>query len=169
MPIPRIHRTEVCPLEGYETLSVRLLVNPTGAEYADWTAGNLGLPECADCAALRTKPVPRGRRARPAEPDADAPLIYCPRCTASRERFGRAAVALYGPRLLDMPCATPAEALALLGSDQLPGELLIWLMLLPESVIARRQDDLIKNLNGSATTPARSQSSTTTTPTAPNS
>lgn len=150
MPIPRIYKPQPCPLEGYEALSVRLLVNPTGRELSDWQLGTLGLPGCTDCEALNAPTVARGKKAQPAE--APAEWQYCPTCATLRSRKARACVALYGPTLLGRPCTTEAEALAILDDDDIPTEVFVWLLLLPEQVVNARMEQLRPNSPGSATT-----------------
>ncbi len=140
MPIPRIYKEQTCDLEGYEELSVRLLMNPTGRELRDWQEASLGTPDCKECQALR-----EGTGADSA--------VYCPSCTAERERKGRAAVVLFGPTLLERPCTTVAEALAILDSEDYPAEIIWWLFVLPDKAISARQKELMGNLLGSATTP----------------
>lgn len=147
MAIPRVYLDEPCPLEGYESLTVRILANPTGAEWADWQTGHLGITGCAECA--KVQPAPRGRRA--ASPAADAPRVYCASCASARDRFARACVAFYGPTVLDLDCSTPEATLTSLDGDTTPDELLYWLLLLPESVWTRRRAALGKTLGSSST------------------
>lgn len=150
MPIPRIYKEQPCPLEGYDGLSIRLLVNPSGKEIRDWDTGTLGAIGCEACAKLNTPKTARGKQApAPAEP---APRRYCEACTAARERKGRAAVALFGPVLLERPCATVEQALAILDDDDIPSDLFIWLLLLPDKVVNERLESIQGNSNGSLTT-----------------
>jgi hypothetical protein len=147
IPIPRVHSTETCPLEGYEALQVRILANTSDAEWKRWCAGNLGMPGCPDCQ-KRAAPVRRGKK--PATPPAEAPRLYCPACQAARVAYGESIVLLYGPELLGEDVSTPAAALALFDRDDaLPSELVIWLQLLPGVVRSARQDTLLGNLTRS--------------------
>lgn len=136
MPIPRIYEAQACPLPGYDGFSVRLLVNPTYRQLDDWRLGTLGTPDCPECAAARET----------------TPGAYCPDCTAARERKGRGAAALFGPTLLDRPCSTPDEALAVIDDDDLPAELVTWLLRLPVAVVNARLEELRPNSTGSSTT-----------------
>ena len=156
MAIQPIYVDEPCPLEGYDDLRVRVLANASDAQWRDWVSGNMGVPGCPDCAALRQPTVQRGRRragnAPTPEPD---PRAFCPACLAARERFGRAICRFYGPALLgEHDVSTPEAALALLDSDDvLPSEIVIWLQLVPSAVRDRRTEQLLGNLISSATTP----------------
>lgn len=152
MPIPRIYKPQECLLEGYEGLTVRLLVNPTGRELSDWQLGGLGLPGCTDCERLNTPKAARGKKAQPAP--APAKRQYCDTCATLRSRKARACVALYGPSLLDRPCTTEAEALTILDDDDIPTEVFVWLMLLPDQVVNARMEQLRPNSPGSVTTPS---------------
>lgn len=153
MPLPRIYKDQACPLEGYQGLSIRLLVNPSNKEYLDWLVGSLGAIGCEACAKLNTPKTARGKQARPpAEP---AARRYCDDCTAVRSRKGRAAVALFGPVLLERPCATVEQALAILDDDDIPADLFTWLLIMPEQVISARIEGATRpNSNGSLTTPS---------------
>ena len=151
--IPRIHVDEICPLEGYEAIRVRVLANATDAEWRIWCEGNLGAPGCEACAKLNVPAVPRGKRAVP-EIEPAAPR-YCPACTQARAQFGQALVTLYGPTLLGQDVSTPEAALALFDRDDLlPSEIVIWLQLAPGAVRARRQETLLGNLTRSSTSPS---------------
>lgn len=136
MPLPRIYNEEACPLEGYGDLKIRLLVNPSGRELLDWQQGSLGMPGCETCT------------------EENGARHYCDDCAAARERKGRAAAALFGPVLFDRPCQTTDQALAILDDDDIPSELFIWLLLLPDSVVNARIDRIYPNSNGSLTTPS---------------
>jgi hypothetical protein len=148
MSINPIYVQEVCPLEGYEALSVRVLANSTDKEWRQWAAGNLGLHGCEQCAKLNAPKVARGRRAKaPAPSQEPVAPIYCPSCTAARNAYGQAIATFYGPTLLEHDVSTPAQALALLDRDDaLPSELVIWLQLVPSAVRQRRQETLLGNL-----------------------
>ena len=154
MPIPLIYRDEPCPLEGYDNLNVRVLANATDAQWKLWAAGHLGTPDCAACAALRTPPVGRGKRAA-AAPAETSPPSRCPACEAARAAYGQAIVLLYGPTLLGEDVSTPDAALALFDRDDaLPSEIVIWLQLLPGAVRNARTESLLGNLTRSLTTPS---------------
>lgn len=159
MPIPRIYVDEACPLGGYEELRVRTLANATDAEWKSWAAGNLGTPDCKECAKLTTPPVGRGKKAAPARPAAQLAEAgarrYCVACTAARAACGESIALFYGPELLGEDVSTPAAALALFDRDDaLPSELVIWLQLLPGVVRNRRSEELLGNLTRSSTTPS---------------
>ena len=147
MSIPRIYKEQACPLDGYDSLSIRLLVNPTGKELRDWQLGTLGLPECGACAKLNQAKVARGKQ--PPVPVAVTERRYCDSCTAARALKARGCVALFGPSLLDRPCTTEAEALAILDDEEIPPEIFTWLLILPDRVVNERIDSLLPNLNGS--------------------
>ncbi len=152
MPIPRIYADEACPLEDYESFGIRVLQNSTDAEWRDWLLGNLGTPDCAACAALRQPRATRGKRGKPAE--GPNPAAYCPACQEARERFGRAGHAFFGPGTPDLDFSSPHAALVTLERDDLPSELLMWLMLLPGAVRGRRAEQLAGNLTRSLMSPS---------------
>jgi hypothetical protein len=160
MPIPRIYAPEVCPLDGYDSLSIAVLQNSTDADMADWNNGGLGGIDCPKCAKLRAPKVVRGRRAKaPAvNPQASSPAIYCADCQKARSRFGTALVAFFGTNSGDMDFSTPSAALVTMDRDDLPAEIVMWLFLLPQTVRARRFGDLEKNLLSSLTTPTTPRS-----------
>ncbi len=151
MPIPRIYKEQACPLDGYDGLSVRLLVNPTGRELREWQVGTLGLPGCEACAKLNQPKVTRGKGTAPA---AVTERRYCDACALARALKARGCVALFGPSLFDRPCTTEAEALAILNNEEIPPELFTWLLILPDRVVNERIDSLLPNLNGSLMTPS---------------
>ena len=155
MPIPRIYAPEVCPLEGYADHSIAVLQNSTDADMAAWNAGNLGVPDCPACAKLSVPKVVRGRRAKTPTPISHppSPMVYCPRCAKTRATYGPALVTFFGANTLDLDFSTPEVALATLDRDDIPAEIVMWLMLLPGTVRARRFGDLEKNLLSSLTTP----------------
>lgn len=144
-----IYSDETCPLDGYDGTAVRVLANSSDRQWQQWRAGHLGQPDCPACAKL-ANPTPRGRKAaRPAP----AQPVYCQRCAAARAAYGQAIVTFYGPELLSHDVSTPEAALALFDSDDLlPSEIVIWLQILPGTVRSRRQETLLGNLIGSATT-----------------
>jgi hypothetical protein len=153
--IPRIHVDEICPLEGYEQLSVRVLANATDAEWRSWCDGNLGMPGCEACAKLNVPAVPRGKHKTEAAPAPASAPRYCPACTQARAQFGQALVTLYGPTLLGEDVSTPEAALALFDRDDaLPSEIVIWLQLAPGTVRSRRTETLLGNLTRSSTSPS---------------
>ncbi len=152
MPIPRIYKEQACPLDGYDGLSVRLLVNPTGRELREWQVGTLGLPGCEACAKVNQPKVARGKQAQP-QPGL-VERRYCEACTEARALKARGCVALFGPSLFERPCTTEAEALAILDDEEIPPELFTWLLILPDRVVNERLDSLLGNLNGSLTTPS---------------
>ena len=146
MPIPRVYLDEPCPLDGYEALTVRILANPTGAEWADWNAGHLGSTGCAEC--KKVQPAPRGKKVQPTT----TTRHYCAACQAARAAFGRSIAAYYGPRVLDLDVSTPEAALAAFDADDvLPDELLAWLIQLPYAVWTRRRRRLGERLGSSST------------------
>ncbi len=127
-----------CPLAGYDDLSVRVCASVTDREWRNWATGNLGLPDCVDCATLRQ-----------AQTDG-SPRVYCDACTTKRQAFAQSIVLFYGPRLLDHDVTTPDQALALFDSDDLlPSEIVTWLIIAPRIVRDQRQKDLLGNLDGS--------------------
>jgi hypothetical protein len=140
---PRIYEDAKCPLDGYEALSFRVLVNPTGAEKNDWALGHMGIDGCEACAKLGT---PRGKQGSSSKK-------YCPACTEARDRMGRSAVAVYGPsQVPGFDFGTPESALATFGQADLPDELLLWLYMLPQALWAARNDDIKKKLTSFLTT-----------------
>jgi len=143
-----IYVNEPCPLEGYEDLSVRVLANSTDRAWQQWCMGNLGSPQCAECAALRQPKVVRGRQKAGNKPQAEPnPHAYCPACQAARDAYGQAIVLFYGPDLLGHDVSTPEAALNLFDRDDaLPSEIVIWLQLIPSAVRQKRQESLLGNL-----------------------
>lgn len=137
MAIPAIIKPQTCDLPGYEALTVNLRLNPTMRELRDWREGTLGTPGCPDCAAA-------GEGG------------YCPACAAKRSQKARACVVLYGPSLLDRPCTTEQEALAILDDEDYPVEVFWWLFTLPDTAIDAWRQELLGNWFGSATTPSTS-------------
>lgn len=130
---PRLYDNQSCPLDGYEALTFRVLLNPTGAEKTDWFHGHLGIDDCAACAALGDG-------------------VYCADCALARERMGRAAVSIYGKsQVAGFDFTTPDAALATLAQEDIPDELLSWLFLLPGTLWSARSDDLKKKLRSPST------------------
>lgn len=144
MPFPRIYEDAKCPLEGYEALSFRLLVNPTGAEKDDWAFGHMGVQDCAACAKLGTA---RGKGTGIPEKK------YCPDCATARDRQGRAAVAIFGPsQVPGFDFSTPETSLASFAQADLPDELLGWLYAVPSARWTARYDEIKKKLPSFSTT-----------------
>lgn len=146
MAFPAIYADETPPIDGYEGFVFRVLVNPTGATKDDWAFGNLGDDNCEACAKLNGP-----ARGRPREGDEAAPARKrCERCTTARDRFGRAAIAIYGSSHVDgFDWSTTDAALASLSNPELPDELLMWLYMLPASLWSKRADELKKRLSTS--------------------
>lgn len=129
--IPRVIESFACPLDGYESVTVQMLVNPTRAIKEDWWAGNIGDPACTLC----------------------QPGAYCAEHQDARARFGRALTALFGDNTdpgLDF--STPERALATLDSGDLPDEFIGWLYRAPGKVWLDRIALLEKKLIGSSET-----------------
>lgn len=128
-PFPKLYENHSCPLDGYEAITVRVLVNPTRALKDDWYAGNLGDPTCPTC----------------------QPGVYCDVHRESRERFGRALTALFSEtNAAGLDFSTSQAALATLDSGTLPDEFVAWLYRFPAVVWARRVDTIEKKLIGSS-------------------
>ena len=135
---PRIYENQTCPLPGYEAMTFRVLINPTGAEKTDWARGHLGRTDCADCQAAR---------------NGTGEQIFCVGCSLARDQMGRSSVAVYGQsQVAGFDFTTPAASLATFAQDDLPDELLAWLYLLPGSLWQARSDDLAKKLDSSSRT-----------------
>lgn len=157
MGIPRIYVDEPCALDGYDSLSVRVLANSTEAEWRLWATGNLGTPDCAECAKLpaKTREDKEEEELGPLRAPSRPSREYCAACTAARAAFGQSIVTFYGPTLLEHDVSTEAAALALFDDDTaLPGEIVIWLQLVPGVVRNRRQEALLGNLIPFSTTPS---------------
>ena len=133
---PRLYENITCPLVGYEGYTLRVLLNPTGAEKEDWFAGNLGQATCEACAALwKASAAESGERE------------YCPVCTEARARMGRSAVAIYGQsQAAGLDFSAADAALASFEQPGLPDEFLAWLYWAPSALWAARTDDLKKKL-----------------------
>jgi hypothetical protein len=131
LTIPRVYVTEPCPLDGYDSLTVRVLANPTSSEWGTYGVANLGTPGCKACVKRRS---PEG-----------AP-VYCPKCAHERAVFGQSMSLFYGPELLGADVSTPEAAIAAFENDDLPDELLIWLLLLPHKVWTERHEAIAKNV-----------------------
>jgi hypothetical protein len=133
-----IYKAEACPLEGYEDVTIEVLQNASNADMNRWLEGNLGTPGCDACQALR------------ADAGAD-PKARCATCAAARATFGAALVRFFRtPVGVPLAVSTPAAALATLDDEDLPTDLLTWLLLLPNAVRTRRLDELQKNLRSSS-------------------
>jgi hypothetical protein len=146
MNIPRVYVTEPCPLEGYDTLSVRVLANPTSSEWRTYGVATLGTPDCEECAKLNVPKVVRGRRASVPTAPPPSPVAYCPKCAEERAVFGQSMSLFYGPSLLGADVSAPEAAIAAFENDDLPDELLIWLLLLPHKVWTERHEAITKNV-----------------------
>jgi hypothetical protein len=143
MMFPRIYHDIVCPLDGYEGYSFRVLVNPTGAEKTDWALGHLGAEGCADCAKLGTAQGSQRNGGKK----------YCAACQTARDRLGRAAVAIYGTSHVDgFDFTTPESATATFSMPDLPDEFLAWLYMLPSALWTARSEDVKKKLPSFSTT-----------------
>lgn len=143
---PRIYNDIVCPLDGYEGYSFRVLLNPTGQEKMDWALGHLGTLDCQDCAKLGTNSGKQGN---------GGSKKYCIACTTARDQLGRAALAIYGTSHVDgFDFSTSAASLASFSMAELPDELLRWLYELPGALWGARTDDLKKKLLQRLTPPS---------------
>jgi len=152
MPTPRVYVEEVCPLDGYADLRVRVLANATDGKWRAWATSTLGTPDCESCQKL-TAPPRRGKRA--ALTPEPAARRYCPACTAARQQYGQSIALFYGPSLLGEDVSTPEAALTLFDRDDaLPSEIVIWLQLLPSAIRNARVESLMGNLTRSSTTPS---------------
>jgi hypothetical protein len=137
---PRLYTTEACPLDGYEALSFRVLLNPTGAEKEDWAFGHVGITGCADCQAARNG---AGKKTG---------QVYCATCTEARARFGRALVTVYGTSAVaGFDFSSPDAALQTIEAADIPDELLGWLYTMPGAVWQQRRDDIAKKLKERST------------------
>lgn len=132
MLIPTKHENMSPP--GYDALVFRVLLNPSGAVWSDWTNGRFEKPGgCAECRAIQ-------------EGTGD-PAARCPACLEARERLGRALHAFYGQSAVsDFDFSSPEAALATWGRNDLPDDLFFWLGMLPDSIVTRRREELLKNL-----------------------
>ncbi len=137
---PSLYENVTCPLDGYDAITVRVLVNPTGSVKNDWVFGHLGDLSCPECG--------MGTDAYASDPRA-----YCPTCTQARQRFGRAFSAAYGEtRSAGLEFSTPEAALATLDSDALPDEFVSWLLHYCTALWQDRREQIKKKLPGFSAT-----------------
>jgi hypothetical protein len=118
---------------------------------------DMGRPGCPECAlerrAAAVAALPEGVELAD---DVELPRgIYCPSCSASRARYSEALARFYqGGAGTDLDLSSPSALLATLSRDDVPSELLFWLLMLPQSVQERRYAELEKNYRSSSTTPS---------------
>lgn len=136
---PRIYEERRPPLSGYESYAFSVLVNPTRAEWTDFMSGELAA-RCESHQAL------------------EAPQEGCEACLAATQTgrgcLGRALCAYYRKVSIDgLNFGTPAAALETIESDELPGELAEWLLMLPIELWRERRQRLLAPSMGAAAAP----------------
>ena len=138
---PRIYENVTCPLDGYEAITMRVLVNPTGATINDWLYGHLGVPFCPDCDTVNTDDGPLA-----------GPKAYCAACSQARGRFGRALSAAYAEsRVPGLDFSTLEAALATLDGDDVPDDFVGWLLSFAPALWKERKESIKKKLPGFST------------------
>jgi len=140
MMFPRLYTDppEQCPLAGYEGYSFRVLLNPTASEKRDWWLGGIGARDCEACAAARA---------------ANPPRPFCAACQERRDRWGRAWPAIYGTsHAAGLDFTSAPAALESITQEDLPDELLSWLIQLPDALWAARAEEIKKKLPTSSPT-----------------
>jgi hypothetical protein len=137
-------------MDGYEGYTFRILANPPGQVKVDWALGNLGDPNCQECAKLNAP-----ARGKPRANESPYEQRYCEKHVQSRAMFARGAMAVYGTsKVSGFDFSSEAATLASFEQD-MPDEFLSWLYMAPSALWERRVDELKKRV----LTPSSSESS----------
>jgi hypothetical protein len=133
MLFAQIFEKAECPLPGYEGLAVQVLANPTGKEWREFLTGGTG----ADPLLTRAD----------GEIDADWAARVDASRTARRAQFGAILSTLYGKQAYGpLDFTTTEAALATVEHDDLPDEIVLWLLEVPITVHDQRIEAMQKKL-----------------------
>lgn len=141
MLFQQIYEKAVCPLSGYTDLAVQVLANPTGKEWREFLTTGTGMDP------LLTR--------NDGESNADWAARAEASRTERRARFGAILATLYGRQAYGPLDFTTAEAaLATIEHDDLPDEIVSWLMEIPISIHDQRIEAMQKKLRQPSTAPS---------------
>jgi hypothetical protein len=129
-----------CPLSGYDGLAVQVLANPTGKEWREFLTTGTGVDPFLE------------------RDDGETAEAWLARLDASRierrARFGAVLATLYGHQAYGPLDFTTAEAaLATVEHDDIPDELVSWLMEIPSAIHDRRIEAMQKKYRQPSTAP----------------
>lgn len=128
-----IYQTRACDLPGYGDLAVVVLANPTNKQWANFLDGGLDASHLLERADNETNEAWEQRRAT--------------NRAERREQLGQGLVALYGGKTFGpLDFSTPQAAIATIEHDDLPDEIVQWLMELPITVRRERIEAMQKKL-----------------------
>ena len=158
MKITPLYETAKPPMDGYDGIELRVLLNPAGSVWEDFARGGFSANE-QERALIATLE----QLIADAETTDEDKAIYRDRCdtltaeiTERTRRMGCALCTLYGttepltveadggPVVLDF--TTPEAALRAAEEKRLPDELAFWLVTLPHYIIERRRTWIRENL-----------------------
>jgi hypothetical protein len=133
-----IYEAATCPLPGYDDLTVQVLVNPTNKQWSYFLDGGL------EASALLEQ--------REGESATDWTQRQQENRTYRREKLGQALCEIFNRRAYgDLDFSTPAAALTTVEHEDMPDEIVMWLMELPITVRNARIEAMQKKLRSPST------------------